>query len=300
MQTGKTKMETSLTGALRALPGLVPGLRYLGLWVGIAASTTFITLAEATPRAGAPIEYGRRGAAPVTATAPAPAPARLAPVQPTLVAPGVPNGQPGTRVEFRYPDQPNVVYGGGMAPRAADPSAPPIAFNSAMEAIAEGEARAALARSGFGEGELPQTVAPAQPRLITAPLPPRTAAVGPRAIAPRPVVAEITEASYTAPSLPVADLGRSAPARVAQPVEAGSASGFFVQTGAFSDVENAQRQRAQLVAAGLTADVSMASVRGAQLFRVVVGPWDDRAAAEAAKSDLRARGFGDGMVRSGL
>jgi rare lipoprotein A len=203
-------------------------------------------------------------------------------------------------VEFRYPDQPSVVYGGGMAPRPADPSAPPIAFSSAQEAIAEGEARAALARSGVGEGALPVTAAPAQPRLITAPLPPRTPVAGPRALAPRAAAAEITETAYIAPSLPVADLGRPAAPRVAQPVEAGSASGFFVQTGAFSDVENAQRQRAQLVAAGLSADVSMASVRGAQLFRVVVGPWDDRAAAEAAKSDLRARGFGEGMVRTGL
>jgi rare lipoprotein A len=84
------------------------------------------------------------------------------------------------------------------------------------------------------------------------------------------------------PLAPVAT--RSAP--VALPVEA---KGFFLQAGSFADLGNANKLRDQL---RRTAAVSIkgVTINGSEFYRVMVGPWKSRAAADAAQTRLSATG----------
>ena len=93
--------------------------------------------------------------------------------------------------------------------------------------------------------------------------------------------------------------GGAKPAPIAKPQIAApsSGTGFVVQAGAFSEVGNALRLKEQLAAFG-PSEIQPAKVRGSDIFRVVVGPWSDRAAAEAANAQLRASGVAKGLVRS--
>jgi rare lipoprotein A len=73
------------------------------------------------------------------------------------------------------------------------------------------------------------------------------------------------------------------------------AGGFAVQAGAFSDRANAERVVARLASAGQAA-IRPLERGGVRLYRVVVGPWANEAAASAAREQVAALGFGDARV----
>lgn len=98
--------------------------------------------------------------------------------------------------------------------------------------------------------------------------PARKAAVDPERPEPPPV---------TAPAKPA-----RAAADAARP-----RSGYLVQLGVFSATDNAQALHDKVVAMGIEAHIES---------RVVVGPFKDRAAADAAREKLRKSGLGKGLV----
>jgi rare lipoprotein A len=71
--------------------------------------------------------------------------------------------------------------------------------------------------------------------------------------------------------------------------------GYFVQVGAFSELENAHRVRAEVLSAGPVVVDTRATANG-ELFRVRVGPWTSRAEAEAARQTLAQLGYANGIV----
>ncbi|MEO0784715.1 MAG: septal ring lytic transglycosylase RlpA family protein [Pseudomonadota bacterium] len=73
--------------------------------------------------------------------------------------------------------------------------------------------------------------------------------------------------------------------------------GFFVQVGSFSNIGNAQRLRASLDAS-LFVEVVPVRLNGADYFRVLVGPYQNRSQAEHVRNDLSYRGVAQGMVVS--
>lgn len=73
---------------------------------------------------------------------------------------------------------------------------------------------------------------------------------------------------------------------------------FFIQLGSFSDIGNAQRLTSSLDAT-LDVDIVPARVNNADWFRVWVGPFADRAAAERVQRDLSRRGVVAGFVVTG-
>jgi rare lipoprotein A len=103
---------------------------------------------------------------------------------------------------------------------------------------------------------------------------------------------------------PASQVQSPAPASVQQvtfappapmPVAAPS-GGYFVQVGAFSDVDNAHRVQANVASAGQVAvDVRRNGV-GAELFRVRIGPFVSRDEAEAARASVAARGYPESVV----
>lgn len=76
-----------------------------------------------------------------------------------------------------------------------------------------------------------------------------------------------------------------------------SSGTFFVQLGAFSDIANAQTLESSL-GGRYPVKIETARVRGADFFRVFVGPVSSRAAADAKRDGLARDGFQQGVIVS--
>lgn len=68
------------------------------------------------------------------------------------------------------------------------------------------------------------------------------------------------------------------------------ATGRFVQAGAFADAANAERARERVAGIGPT-QVAAATINGARMYRVLLGPWSDEAEAAAKAQEAAARGL---------
>jgi rare lipoprotein A len=136
---------------------------------------------------------------------------------------------------------------------------------------------------------------PAAPTLANAPAPSSVATAqsasaeeGPASLLP-PHMSD--ESPAPAPSVQQVTYAPPAPMPAAAPGGA-----FYVQVGAFSDVDNAHRVQAGLNSVGpVTVDVRR-TASGAELFRVRVGPFASRDEAEAARRSAAARGYAESAV----
>jgi phospholipid transport system substrate-binding protein len=132
----------------------------------------------------------------------------------------------------------------------------------------------------------PMSVVPATPREEAAPPAPVIVAAVPRDAAP--VVARVAEP-------PVVEAPRPAPARVTiaavaprtVPPRVARATGYWVQVGAFSNMDTAMN----VVAALRDQAVSLITTPDQPLMRVLVGPFLERAAAATKLREIRARGY---------
>ncbi|MEP0315430.1 MAG: septal ring lytic transglycosylase RlpA family protein [Hyphomonas sp.] len=100
-------------------------------------------------------------------------------------------------------------------------------------------------------------------------------------------------ASISTVSAPAATYTSSrAGAQSYQPVSVGN---YFVQVGAFSQISNAE-SLIQSMPGNLSAQIDPARVNGADFFRVRVGPFMSRDAADRMKDDLNRYGISNGRV----
>lgn len=72
---------------------------------------------------------------------------------------------------------------------------------------------------------------------------------------------------------------------------------YFVQAGAYSNVDDAEQQRAKLAMQGINSKVSEREQGGRLVHRVRVGPFDSKAEAEAQQDKLRGAGAEAVLVR---
>jgi rare lipoprotein A len=79
----------------------------------------------------------------------------------------------------------------------------------------------------------------------------------------------------------------------AAPLPAGS---YFVQVGAFSDVNNAHRVQEAVASAGPAAVDVRRNAAGVELFRVRIGPFPSREYAEMARRAAAALGYGEAVL----
>ena len=71
--------------------------------------------------------------------------------------------------------------------------------------------------------------------------------------------------------------------------------GFYVQTGAFSTAENAERQRDAVSSYGAS-EISQGSAGGREVYRVRLGPYTTPDAAGIVADRLKRSGYGDARV----
>lgn len=72
---------------------------------------------------------------------------------------------------------------------------------------------------------------------------------------------------------------------------------YFVQAGAFTRAEDAEQQRARLAMLGFGAKVSEREQSGRTVYRVRVGPFENKGEADAAKERLDQSGVDSSLVR---
>ena len=91
----------------------------------------------------------------------------------------------------------------------------------------------------------------------------------------------------------------TAPAPAAKPIAppAVAATQFFLQAGSFRKQSDADRVRAQVILLGQSARVESGAVRDETWYRVMVGPYSDRAQVSAAQKQLSANGFSNLLLQ---
>lgn len=175
------------------------------------------------------------------------------------------------RVEYRYPDRPDLVFTDAGV-RAADDPDRPMAFSNFQSAVSVADAQSVMGqRYDSYISELPRRVAPRASATTSlsssAVVSERSAPV----IAPEPQMA----AYSPTPAAPVA-------------------GDFSIQAGAFSSYANADRLAVQLrdfADARVVEGVS----NGRTVYRVMLGGWVNREQAMPMLDLMKARGF-DGFV----
>jgi cell division protein FtsN len=72
---------------------------------------------------------------------------------------------------------------------------------------------------------------------------------------------------------------------------------YFVQAGAFKSPEEAQAQKARLAMLGMDATITEREQAGRTVFRVRMGPFGQKAMAEATREQLEVNGVEAALVR---
>jgi rare lipoprotein A len=140
---------------------------------------------------------------------------------------------------------------------------------------------------------VPVPVAPPRPQPVVVPAQPSPQPAWPTT--PQPPSVETPVASGSGGrGVTVASLA-SGGVPAASTTSALAGNGFYVQTGAFSTMENAERQRGAVRSYG-TSEVSQASAGGRDVWRVRLGPYTSADAAGIVADRLKRSGYGDARV----
>jgi rare lipoprotein A len=178
--------------------------------------------------------------------------------------------------------------------------------SQAMKQIAlngggSGEQRTALDKYVAGRRGPPAITATAQATPPPVP-PPSTPAVMVYPSNPRSPAVVPVEASGSAGGTVVGNgtptvtsIATAATVSSVQPASGFPGGGFYVQTGAFSTVNNAEKQRGLVTSYGTT-EISQASSGGREVYRVRVGPYTTQEAAGIVADRLKRSGYGDARV----
>ena len=159
------------------------------------------------------------------------------------------------------------------------------------------EQHAAMAQAAAGQRPSPAAASPPPPVMQASAAPPSPAPAAAPSATPTPTPAE--RGWSTTPRAPSIETqpaaGRSTVASLAAVPPAVAASGFYVQTGAFTTPENAERQRGAVRSYG-SSEVLQGSAGGRGVWRVRLGPYTTQDAAGIVADRLRRSGFGDARV----
>jgi len=169
------------------------------------------------------------------------------------------------------------------------------------------EQHQALAQLASGQRNTPAAAPP--PVAVAAappPPPPEPIVQPPPAPSPQPVQVQSqtptpAQLGWGGPappprSAPVAVAATAPPAAaVVTSAPAVHAGGFYIQVGAFSTAENAEKQRSAVRSYG-TSEVTQGSAAGREVYRVRLGPYTTSDAAGIVADRLRRSGYGDARV----
>ena len=189
------------------------------------------------------------------------------------------------------------------------PAVPPLPDQNRVD-LAAANSAGSITIEQLPEPEAPDTnppaSAPAAATAVTASaaIKPSSTAVPPPADTrpvnkPESVRVEPKGARTDDGSLALALLEGRKPETAAKPPAAASAGSFILQVAAYTTEQDAAARRGKLIEAGVTnAFVESTTVNGKKTWRLRVGPFPSREAAQAAQTRLRALGYGNGFIAS--
>ena len=238
-------------------------------------------------------------AMPSTGTAGADSSTPVAPVRPVPLTPSEPPAPP--------PPLPHPATISAL-PVASEPAALPSP--AATDSATAGQ----LPTSETMPTPVPAAAPEQAPAPAPAPAPaaqPQPAASTPPAAAPLAQAADKVappkrpsppqaKARASTPDAPAAPPDTTASASTAQPLPAvGTAPGYYINVGLFAEEANARKAQARLLNEGLPAFRQETQVGKKRRLRVRVGPYSDRADADAAAITIRAMGLDALVARQG-
>lgn len=234
-----------------------------------------VTVAQATaaasrPTAAASAPAAAIAAAPSPAPAPAPVPVPV-PAQepPTPALPATTASAPGPAKPAAAPPTVKPAATANPAPKAAAPASTP-------------------ARSSEANRPAPATLSAASTVSKTPSSAPATAAPKTSAKTMPPAEPASRAASAAKAKTPKASAPAAAPASSAPLPTVGTAAGYYINVGLFADEANARKAQARLLNEGLPAFRQELNNAKGRRIRVRVGPYENRAKAEAAAASIRA------------
>jgi cell division protein FtsN len=230
-----------------------------------------VTVAQATAAASRP---SAAASAPAAAIAAAPSPAPV-PVP----------------VPAQEPPTPALPATTASAPDPAKPAAAPPTVKPAATANPAPKAAAPAstpARSSEANRPAPAAASAASTVSKTPSSAPATAAPKPSAKTTPPAEPASRAASAAKAKTPKASASAAAPASSAPLPTVGTAAGYYINVGLFADEANARKAQARLLNEGLPAFRQELNNAKGRRIRVRVGPYENRAKAEAAAASIRA------------
>ena len=204
--------------------------------------------------------------------------------QPEPVADNIPIRVP----ERNTPFQPQV-----SEPQVAAPETPAPADTAPAEPVPEPPAVASV--------QPPATATPPAAQPATPPATPPKPVTPPKPEAkpePKPATPPKQDSRSDDGARALALLeGRAEPAPKPAAKPAATKGNFVLQIAAYTTSEDAQSRRSKLHQAGVTnAFVEQATINGKQQYRLRVGPFPSREAAQAAQARLRTLGYDNGFI----
>ena len=150
------------------------------------------------------------------------------------------------------------------------------------------------AKAASGVVTMPPAAAVAPPAIspVTAPVTAPGAAPG-----ATPVAAPTTAPTVAAASAPVAIAPKPRLSAASAAAAAADPFLYFVQAGAYTKAEDAEQQRGKLALQGFAAKVLEREQSGRTVFRVRLGPLDNREEAENVQRKIEAVGIEANLVR---
>jgi len=136
-------------------------------------------------------------------------------------------------------------------------------------------------------------VKPAAPPAVPATPQPTTPAAANAPRVPSPGVAAVTPPKPAA----IANTPPASAAAAKSTKPGADAFTYFVQVGAYARPEDAEQQRARVGLMGLSAKVTEREQSGRTVYRVRLGPFDRKEAADAAQERLAGNGVEAALVR---
>ena len=134
---------------------------------------------------------------------------------------------------------------------------------------------------------------PARPVAVP-PAPSEPATPAPVERDPASILADRPVGPTPTPTAPAAKTAATAPAAKS----GDEAYVFFVQTGAYSSVEDAEGQRGKLALLGYSARIVEREQSGRTVHRVRLGPFEEKTEADDIKAKVTAAGFEAALVRA--
>ena len=272
------------------------------VWIAVANGVLFVTIAaawlwvpEGDWRAGrptdaqvasGPVQSASKMVLPANVPASAPtlgAEPRAIPASAATVAASAPEDLTPPKADETAPAQASVRNGGAGPTRVPDVATPGPTQSERSPAAALAPPTASASSQDAAPAARKAPAAPAKRRVTE-----KTAPKAPTSMDSPALAAASASTPASSAAAPRETASTPAPATTPKPPALGSAPGYYLNVGLFSEEANARRAQAKLLNVGLPAFRQTFNTKNGERTRVRVGPFASEADAQKAATQIRS------------